>query len=320
MRDVATGEAVRCKRPTWMLFPLEFGLDFQERRFLLAGQPGGGRIVYRPESDRFELHASFTYAVQEIDTGQHFLGVDLGIYTLAAWAVVTADGAIIAEGTISGLELRFVQRRLEQQIRREQQRRGHVSIRTRRAQADEAVHRAANAIVAAAKQHRARVVLEELTPLRRRTKALPHGNRGGQAGRARRRILGRQQYAKLAQVLGYKLALAGLPRPVTVGAAYTSETCPECGHVAAENRPKLREPGQDRISMDAFRCVRCGHAADADCNAARVIGVKGAWLIQVSTHAERGGRTLREEERFAQYLLDAARRRGSSAGRPAVPS
>ncbi len=47
---------------------------------------------------------------------------------------------------------------------------------------------------------------------------------------------------------------------VSVDARYTSQTCAACGHVAADSR-----------SGRHFACVRCGHAADADVNAAQVI-------------------------------------------------
>lgn len=46
-----------------------------------------------------------------------------------------------------------------------------------------------------------------------------------------------------------------------VDAAYTSQTCYQCGHIAAENRP----------TRDAFRCVSCGHQEHADLNAAKNI-------------------------------------------------
>ena len=45
---------------------------------------------------------------------------------------------------------------------------------------------------------------------------------------------------------------------VIVPAAYTSQTCHQCGHVASENRD----------SQAVFHCVRCGHQANADVNAA----------------------------------------------------
>ena len=327
LMDVATHEVIRCKRPTWVLFPLSFGFGDHERRFLLAGMPGGGRLVYRSgapirpagpgrqaprrraETARFELHASFTYETPAVATGRRFLGVDRGLYNLAAWSATDADGVLAAEGAVSGLDLRFVQRRLEAARKDAQRRHGRIKRSTRRAQADEAVHRTANALVAAAREHKAQIVLEQLT-FQRRTQALPKGNRGGQQGRAARRILGRQQYAKLTSVLDYKLKLAGLPRPVAVGAAYTSQICPECGHRDATNRVKRKLPGADRIVMDRFACVACGHAGDADRNAATIIALKNAWLTGLPTLKERGGRHLAEEEKFERYLDDAIRRRG----------
>ena len=45
---------------------------------------------------------------------------------------------------------------------------------------------------------------------------------------------------------------------VVVPAAYTSQTCHQCGHVAKENRD----------SQAVFHCVRCGYKANADANAA----------------------------------------------------
>ena len=45
---------------------------------------------------------------------------------------------------------------------------------------------------------------------------------------------------------------------VVVPAAYTSQTCHKCGHVASENRD----------SQADFKCVECGYEANADVNAA----------------------------------------------------
>ena len=47
-------------------------------------------------------------------------------------------------------------------------------------------------------------------------------------------------------------------RLVIVPAAYTSQTCHQCGHVAKENRD----------SQAVFHCVECGYEANADTNAA----------------------------------------------------
>ena len=48
---------------------------------------------------------------------------------------------------------------------------------------------------------------------------------------------------------------------VIVPAAYTSQACHKCGHVASENRD----------SQAVFHCVKCGYEANADVNAAKNI-------------------------------------------------
>ena len=57
-------------------------------------------------------------------------------------------------------------------------------------------------------------------------------------------------------------------RLVVVPAAYTSRTCHQCGHVASENRD----------SQAVFHCVRCGHQANADVNAA--MNILGRALVK----------------------------------------
>ena len=64
----------------------------------------------------------------------------------------------------------------------------------------------------------------------------------------------------LRQMLGYK---AG--RLIAVNPAYTSQTCAECGTVDARSRR----------TQASFTCVACGHAANADVNAARNILASG---------------------------------------------
>jgi putative transposase len=58
----------------------------------------------------------------------------------------------------------------------------------------------------------------------------------------------------------------------------TSRTCPACGHVSAENRK----------TQAVFRCVRCGHAADADVNAARNILAAGHAVIACGERVQQG--------------------------------
>jgi putative transposase len=65
-------------------------------------------------------------------------------------------------------------------------------------------------------------------------------------------------------MLGYKLADRG-GRLIEVPAAYTSQTCAECGVVDARSR-------QDQAR---FVCTGCGHEANADTNAAIIILKRG---------------------------------------------
>ncbi len=49
-----------------------------------------------------------------------------------------------------------------------------------------------------------------------------------------------------------------------VGSAYTSKRCAECGFTASENR----------TTRDEFCCQKCGSEANADYNAAKIIGMR----------------------------------------------
>jgi putative transposase len=69
-----------------------------------------------------------------------------------------------------------------------------------------------------------------------------------------------QGWSMFRTMLGWKLAERG-GRLEDVPAAYTSQTCSECGVFNAASRR----------SQSEFRCVACGHEAHADINAARNI-------------------------------------------------
>jgi len=73
-----------------------------------------------------------------------------------------------------------------------------------------------------------------------------------------------QGWGEFLFCLEYKLALKGgiLER---VSPQYTSQTCPICGHVSKDNRKTQSE----------FKCVHCGHTANADSNAAQNILLAG---------------------------------------------
>jgi IS605 OrfB family transposase len=75
---------------------------------------------------------------------------------------------------------------------------------------------------------------------------------------------------KLQEMLKYKSKEAGIKVHV-VSAAYTSQTCSECGHRDKESRK----------SQSFFECTDCGTKMNADYNAARNIA-----MVEVSTESE----------------------------------
>jgi putative transposase len=110
---------------------------------------------------------------------------------------------------------------------------------------------------------------------------------------------------RFASMLEYKTARRG-GLLVRVPAAYSSQECAECGHVASENRPSRSE----------FRCVSCGHEAHADTNAAKV-------LLKRSTRRTGGeaacGGTLeagpmKQEPKPARARTKATKTRAKSLG------
>ena len=71
-------------------------------------------------------------------------------------------------------------------------------------------------------------------------------------------------WAEFRRQLEYKTAASG-GRVVAVDPAFTSQRCSECGHLCMNNRR----------TQSAFICLACGHAENADMNAAKNILAAG---------------------------------------------
>ena len=80
---------------------------------------------------------------------------------------------------------------------------------------------------------------------------------GAQAKAGLDRSILSNNWSRLCKRLNDKMDANG-GKLVIVPAAYTSQTCHKCGHVASENRE----------SQAVFHCVECGYEANADVNAA----------------------------------------------------
>ena len=109
-------------------------------------------------------------------------------------------------------------------------------------------------IAGKAKARNSAIVLEDLSGIRERTTVR----------RQQRARHSNWSFYQLRQFIEYKALISGVP-VIKVDPAYTSQTCSKCGHCDRKNRN-----GSD------FKCKECGHAMDADKNAARNIAAKGA--------------------------------------------
>lgn len=91
---------------------------------------------------------------------------------------------------------------------------------------------------------------------------LPNGRT---AKRGLNRTLAQAGIGRLIDMLDYKTSRTPGTLLVRVPAAYTSQTCNQCGHIAAVNRE----------SQAVFHCENCAHTDNADHNAALNIRDKG---------------------------------------------
>ena len=267
------GDPIRFTSETGAIFPVDFGGDYQMKRFIERGDchPQSAKLIHRREADRFEVMITFEFTVPAIAT-ENYLGIDRGMDVLAALCVVDKNGAAM-EAEMHGGEFLRQRQKEDEERQKEMQKRGkRYSSRRRSKLADAEIHTIANSVVEMAQRNRAQVVMENLEGFSGAAKK-PKG--GGRAGRGFRRGMNRRQYAKFARFLEYKLPIAGLPKPVSVAAAYTSQTCPECGHWEKANRPIYEQDGKNK--RDRFECQKCRHCEHADANAARVIALKKMW-------------------------------------------
>jgi IS605 OrfB family transposase len=180
------------------------------------------------------------------------LGVDLGQKKLAT----DSDGTDYSGSTVANVRHR--NRRLRKQLqatgsKRARRKLKKLSGRERRF-ASNTNHDISKQIVETAQRTGRAIALEDLTGIRGRVRVR----------RGQRDSLHSWSFYQLRQYIDYKAQLAGV-RVVYIDPRNTSRTCPACGCVDKRNRP----------NQATFLCIQCGHAANADCNAAWNIRVLG---------------------------------------------
>ena len=205
------------------------------------------------------------------------LGVDLGVALFAA----TSDGRAVAP--LDALrkrqrQLRHAQREVSRKVkgsrnrRRAVERLGRLHARIA-AQRNDWLHKLSTELADA---HPV-IAIEDLKVAAMSASAAgtadAPGKRVRQKAGLNRAILD-QGWAEFRRQLDYKCAARG-GAVVPVPAAYTSQSCSRCGFVAAGNR----------TAQALFACLSCGHAENADVNAAKNILAAGLAVWSAKTDA-----------------------------------
>ena len=241
----------------------------------------------RPDG-HWEIAFALKVEIQIVDTPEAAVGADRGVVNACA---LSTGETIRLPATMAQREktIRCACKRLSRQKRGS---RRYAKTRRRIAQlkASNAACRSHTAHVLSRRMVRSfgLVALEDLkirnmTASARGTVEEPGRNVAQKAG-LNRVILNVGWYG-LERMLAYKLEETGGVL-VKVPAAYSSQTCACCGHVAKESRE----------SQAVFRCVACNVTENADVNAARVILQRA---LAAETEGRRNASSLDVEGAFA---------------------
>jgi putative transposase len=218
--------------------------DFQ-RRYLYdtTWKIGGAELLRR--NGVWYLCITQSKLAPEPDEPIGYLGVDLGIVNLAA----DSTGQTYSGAHIQAVRSRRYKHRRRLQLantRRARWRLRQASKREHRFQKD-TNHRISTALVRKAQTERKALALEDLSGIRERVTVR----------RKQRRVRHSWAFGQLRTFIGYKAQREGV-RVVYVDPRNTSRTCAVCSHCDKRNR----------VDQAHFRCLRCGHRAAADTNAA----------------------------------------------------
>ena len=213
------------------------------QRKLLEGQRGEADLMLIDGA--FYLSATCEVEQAALVDVADYLGVDIGIVQIAT----DSDGeshsgaAVEKKRRIMGNRRARLQRKGTKPAKRKLR---QISQKQSRFQRNEN-HRISKTIVQKAKDTERGIAIEELGGIRERVTVR----------RQQRARLSNWAFFDLRAKIEYKAKQVGLP-VVHVDPRNTSRTCHECGCIDKTNRR----------SQSSFKCVTCGHVANADHNAA----------------------------------------------------
>lgn len=246
-------------------------IDSQDRLAFLAAHRKGETDLIRRRDGQFYLSATCDLpdTTPAPPTGG-FIGVDMGIVTIAATATVNADGKTPAPGRDWSGGAITQRRRKNITLRARLQRKGTKSakrlLRDRSRKEARFVadvnHQISKSIVAEAERTGRGIAVENLTGIRDRVRHR----------KPQRATMNSWAFAQLGQFLTYKAARAGVTF-TQVDPRHTSQMCHACEGISKKNRRTQAE----------FVCVSCGVSLNADTNAAINIAKRGVrWWGEVN--------------------------------------
>lgn len=244
----------------------------ERQREMLQSLQGECDLVYR--NGAYYLHQVCNMLEDDSFDPDDWLGVDFGIVQIAT----TSDGEAFSGAEVLGVRKRRrrQRRRLQKIGTRSAKRRLQALSGRERRFATNVNHTISKRIVEEAKGTGRGIAIEELTGIRDRVRLR----------RSQRDNLHSWAFFQLRAFLTYKAALAGVPL-VAVDPSNTSRTCSVCGYVDRASRP----------DQATFLCVVCGHAANADHNAAvnirRRAAVSRPNVLDAQPLAQRQGQSPR---------------------------
>jgi IS605 OrfB family transposase len=174
-----------------------------------------------------------------------WLGVDLGLVSIAS----DSDGTSYSGAKIEALRAKLARRRRGlQKCGTKAAKRRLKKLAGKQARFQKHTnHTISKALVLDAERTGRGLALENLKGIRNRVTA----------SRDQRARLGNWAFAQLSSFVSYKAKRAGVP-VVFVDPRNTSRECRKCGCIDKRNRP----------DQATFKCISCGHSANADTNAA----------------------------------------------------